>query len=149
MGLPHIINAYVSLIFTVELFRSSCVTVTQSPCNISPLFPIVRSTLLLALSHWWTIFLCVNVTQVLSRVLCFISSNWNLSRNCFTLLCITLTQGFILSIWAIYDPFLFLRCVGCHSYYSLLCKCLTPLDYFSTWVIFWPIFGPASFKLVI
>ena len=41
-----------SVNFLAELFRSSCLTVTQGPYNISSLFPSVNSTLLFSLSHW-------------------------------------------------------------------------------------------------
>ena len=45
-GLPLIFFVYFSLIFSVELFCSSFVTVTQGSCNIFPLFPNLFSTLL-------------------------------------------------------------------------------------------------------
>ena len=64
-GLPHIFSVYFSLIFSVKLFCSSCVTVTQSACNIF-LFPSVQSTLLFPLSHWWPV-LMIMLLQILAH----------------------------------------------------------------------------------
>ena len=77
------------LFFLVKLFRSSCATITQGTCNISPLLLSVHSILLfpfewlMTRSHkysvwtvhffgWhskcnYTFFFCVNITQVLCK----------------------------------------------------------------------------------
>ena len=53
-GLPHIFSFF-SLIFTVELFRSSCVTVTQRPVtflNCSQVYTLFYCFLLI---YWWPV----------------------------------------------------------------------------------------------
>ena len=174
-----------------------CVTVTQDPCNVFPLFPSGHSILLLLfvsllthfhnyavwtathffcffftqfssgtvsflvglllhkvpvtfllcfevytpfycflLSHWWLILIIIlfrllhiiNVTKVLCWGISIVFK-WTLSRNCSTLLCVFLTQGFILFIWVIHDPFLFLCCVDCHTFFFIM-SMGTPIDCF-------------------
>ena len=75
-----------------------------------------------SLSKWdyTTFFFCLNVTQVLCKDIS-IGSKWIFSRNWSHLLCLTLTEAFILSIWVIFDPFLFLSSVD-NAYFFSLCK---------------------------
>ena len=108
----HVFVVYLSFIFLVELFHSSCVTVKQGPRKSSCLIPSRQSILLFlfkllmtpfspalillrllqifdSLSEWnFTTFLCVPVTQVSCNGM-LIVYKWTLSSNSSTLICVT------------------------------------------------------------
>ena len=82
---------------------------------LSHCWPILIITLC-RLSHIFSTLFWVNITKILCKCISIVS-NWTLSSNTSTLLCGTLTHGFILSNWVIYDPPLFFCCVDCHTYF--------------------------------
>lgn len=75
---------------------------------------------------YYTTFLCANAIQVLCKGI-FIASEWTLSKNCSTLLCMTVTKGSFL------------------TYFSSLCKWTLHLTAFRSFSD--PVFAPTLFKL--
>ena len=91
----HCFQVYTSLYcFLFSYWRPASIIIVFKRLHIFGLF-----------SRWnYITFFCVNVTKGLYKGIS-IASNWTVISNCWTHSSVTITQGFILSIWVIQNPF--------------------------------------------
>ena len=136
--------------FSVELSHS-CVTFTQCPCfflrHWSPVLIIILfrlSHIFVSLSKWnYTTFFCANVTQVLYKGIS-IPFKWTLSKNCFTLLCMTVIQRRVEQLFFPFESFM------THSYFSAERTATHSFLHYKTGHSTWLLLGhfPTQFSLL-